>query len=256
MSEAAAEARLRVMLVSRQPVVRAGLQRLLEHHGGFDIIGECASAGDAVALEHLEPEDVVLLDPDLDEVSLQAVSELVESRHCRVLVFTAATDPALFGHAIELGAAGVLTKDQPADIVVRAIQKVHGGELWLDRTRTALVLTHAMRRGRDPEDLKIQSLTRREREIVSLVGEGLRNGAIAERLFISEATVRNHLTSILSKLALADRFDLAVYAFRHGLLAPAPASRVDTRFFEGPKQFRDKAAEPSRAGRSPGASRP
>ncbi len=96
----------------------------------------------------------------------------------------------------------------------------HGGEVWLDRTITARVFAGIAQRrfARDAEAEKIASLTRREHEIITLVGEGLKNAAVAERLFVSEATVRNHLTSILSKLELTDRFELAVYAFRHGLV--------------------------------------
>ena len=205
------------MLLARQPVVRAGLRLLLEHHDGLEIVGESGSASEAIALGERHPSDVVLVDPDSEEVSLGAVTALLAACDSRILVFTSATESRVHTRAIELGAAGVVSKDQPAAVVARAIQKVHAGELWLDRVSTAAVLSRVIRRERDPEVQKIDSLTKREREIVALVGEGLRNTAIAERLFISEATVRNHLTSILSKLELADRFDLAVYAFRHGL---------------------------------------
>ena len=207
------------MLVARYPVVSAGLRYLLSPHRALRVVGDSTSVSEAVALMQRERADVALIDPDGGEVGLGGVSALAEATESRVLVFTAATDPRVYARAIELGAAGVVSKDQPASVLVLAIQKVHAGELWLDRARMATVLSHAMRRGRDPEALKIESLTKREREIVTLVGEGLRNTAIAARLFISEATVRNHLTSILSKLELADRFDLAVYAFRHNLVA-------------------------------------
>jgi DNA-binding NarL/FixJ family response regulator len=82
---------------------------------------------------------------------------------------------------------------------------------------------------RDPEDAKIRSITKREREVIHLIGQGLKNAAIGQRLFISEATVRNHLTSILSKLDVSDKFELVIYAFRHGLIT------INTR---EPRQFR------------------
>lgn len=198
------------------PVVAAGIRRLLEHHENLEVVGDYASLEDALAA--CDRSDVVLIDTDCEEISLRAVPALAHACKSRILVFTSATDAAVHTRAIELGAAGVVTKTEAATVVVRAILKVHAGELWLDRSRAAAVLSRAMRRGKDPEALKIESLTRREREIVALVGEGLRNAAVAERLFISEATVRNHLTSILSKLELSDRFDLAVYAFRHDLV--------------------------------------
>ncbi len=238
------EGRVRVMLVARFPVIRSGLRALIGQHTGFQVVGEAGTTTEAVELAGRERPDVVLLDPDSEDVSLHAVSAVNEACDCRILVFTAETDHRVYARAIELGGAGVVSKDQPAEVLLRAILKIHEGELWLDRARTASVLSHAIRRARDPEVLKIESLTRREREIVALVGEGLRNAAIAERLFISEATVRNHLTSILSKLALADRFDLAVYAFRHGL-APSTDAAAARRLRFGPDErpLREQAAD-------------
>jgi DNA-binding NarL/FixJ family response regulator len=113
-------------------------------------------------------------------------------------------------------------KDQAAEVVIKAIEKVHRGEVWLDRTLTASVLSERTREARDQqEDLaRIASLTEREREIVALVCQGLRNKQIAEKLFISAATVRNHLTSVLSKLELSNRVELAMYAYRQRLAKP------------------------------------
>jgi DNA-binding NarL/FixJ family response regulator len=211
--------RVRVVLLAHWPVVRAGLRRLLEHHEDVEVVAEHCSTGEALAAQ--ERCDVIVVDPDCEEISLRAISALSAVCAGRILVFTAATDARVCTRAIELGAAGVVSKEASASVVVRAVLKVHAGELWLDRAKTAAVLSRAMQKGRDPESIKIGSLTKREREIVGLVGDGLRNSAIAGRLFISEATVRNHLTSILSKLELSDRFDLAVYAFRHELI-PTP----------------------------------
>jgi DNA-binding NarL/FixJ family response regulator len=197
----------------------AGIRRMLEHDETLEVVGDYTSVN--AALGSCGQSDVIVLDPDSEEISLHSVSVLAQACESRILVFTSKADAAVHTRAIELGAAGVVTKDETATTVARAIHKVHAGELWLDRARTAAVLARMMRRGKDPETVKIESLTKREREVVGLVGEGMRNSAIAGRLFISEATVRNHLTSILGKLELADRFDLAVYAFRHELV-PSP----------------------------------
>ena len=117
-------------------------------------------------------------------------------------------------------------KTQSAQVLVKAVQKVHAGELWLDRAQMARVVKCLTRRRPEPEPeaSRIASLTARERQIVELVTEGLRNKDIGERLFISESTARNHLTSILDKLGLTDRFQLAVYAFRRGLVLCPPAA--------------------------------
>lgn len=208
--------RVRVIVVAGWPVVAAGIQQLLEPEEHVEVVGAYASLHEAIA--GCERGDVVVVDPDCEQVSLRAVLVLAHAGKGRVLVFAAPGDDALHRRAIEMGASGVVSKDEAASVLARAIQRVHAGELWLDRGRTAAALSLARRRSRDPEAVKIESLTRREREIVGLVSQGLRNASIADRLSISEATVRNHLTSILSKLELSNRFDLAVYAFRHDLV--------------------------------------
>jgi len=119
-----------------------------------------------------------------------------------------------------LGAIGVVLKLEAARILTKAIRKVHAGEAWLNRTMVANAMSELQtkeRKDRDPEQSKIASLTARESEIIALIGEGLRNKAIAERLYISEKTVRHHLTSIFNKLEVSDRLELIIYAFEHDL---------------------------------------
>ena len=218
---------IKVVLLHPLLLVRAALRCLLEARG-LRVVGEAATRSEACADIKTERPDLVLTDTDIaGEPLVAALPELLAAcDHTRVPVVTAARDPRLYAEAVEAGASGLVLMDQSPDVLIKAIEKIHAGELWVDRSTTAGVLARMTRRRRDvdPETLKIQSLTRREREIVDLVGEGLKNRHIADRLFISEATVRNHLTSILDKLDLGDRFELAVYAFRHGLVTyPQPA---------------------------------
>ena len=114
---------------------------------------------------------------------------------------------------------------QNPDTPMRAIRTLHAGAAWLERVQAANLL-NAIRRRRDPEEMKIESLTKREHEVIKLVGQGYNSASISSHLFISEATVRNHLTSILGKLGLSNQFELAVYAFRHRLveLQPEPVN--------------------------------
>ena len=123
------------------------------------------------------------------------------------------------GQLVLAGARGVVSKDRSAVHLLDAIRKVHAGELWIDRATTAQIIGHmARRRSRengDPERLKIASLTPRECEVVSLVAKGHSNKAIAQQMKISDNTVRHHLTSIFSKLEIADRLSLVVYTFQH-----------------------------------------
>jgi two-component system, NarL family, nitrate/nitrite response regulator NarL len=186
---------------------------------------EADCPAEAVSIAATGRPDVVLVDPDGDDVKLEAVSILTEATVGPILLFTGNTEPQVHSRAIQLGASGVVLKQQPAELLGRAVEKVAAGELWIDRARAATLIANAVRRRhQDPEAIKVGTLTKREREVIALVGEGLRNTAIAEHLFISEATVRNHLTSILSKLALSNRFELAVYAFRHELVDREPSA--------------------------------
>jgi DNA-binding NarL/FixJ family response regulator len=214
---------IRLGVLAAQPVVRAGLTQLFRSTN-LIITAEASNVDEAVSLMTHNPPDVVIVDPDSDDVTLHAITSLNEAGIARVLVFTAVADPKVHQHAFELGALGVVLKEQPLETLVRAINTLHAGEAWLERVQAANLLS-AIRRRRDPEDAKIDTLTKREREVIALVGHGLNSATIADHLFISEATVRNHLTSILGKLELANRYELAVYAFRHRLVelhAPEP----------------------------------
>ena len=125
---------------------------------------------------------------------------------------------------MHLGAVGVVLKEKAPEVLIKAIEKVHEGEIWLDRAMVANVFSAASRfrdtRKNDPGGSQDRTLTEREREVIALVGEGLRNKQIADRLFISEGTVRNHLTTIFSKLEVSDRFELLIYSYRHSLAKP------------------------------------
>jgi DNA-binding NarL/FixJ family response regulator len=214
---------IRVGLLSAHPVVRAGVKLMLASETSMRVIHEAASADQAAVVMSHEPPDVVIIDPDADEVTLHAITQLTEAGLSRLLVFTSVTDPKVHRRAFELGAFGVVLKDQNTDTLIRAIRTLHAGEAWLERVQAANLL-NAIRRRRDPEEVKIESLTKREHEVIQLVGHGYNSAAISSHLFISEATVRNHLTSILGKLDLSNRFELAVYAFRHHLVELQPES--------------------------------
>jgi DNA-binding NarL/FixJ family response regulator len=116
---------------------------------------------------------------------------------------------------------GLVLKVEAAKVVTTAIRKIHAGEVWLNRSTIANVLSEMTQtrptRQMDAESEKVSRLTEREREVISLIGEGIRNKQIAERLFISEPTIRHYLTSIYEKLEVADRLELMIYAYQHNL---------------------------------------
>lgn len=209
-----------VLLISDFLLARAGLRHALEA-AAITVVREVATCEEAVSAAKDERPDIILLDFDSRAETLACVESLVSAAQSSRLVALCdrarASDVAVL---VELGAMGAVLKSEPPEVLIKAIRKVHAGEVWLNRGSTAQVLTRIARRRRrtDIEARKIAALTKREHEIIALIGEGLQNAAIGQRLFISVSTVRNHLTSILDKLGVADRFELAVYAFRHGLV--------------------------------------
>jgi two-component system nitrate/nitrite response regulator NarL len=217
----AQETPIRVLLISDLLLGRAGLHHVLEDASGIVLIGEAGTSDEAVEIAARERPDIILIDLDLRTDAFHCVERIVATApDSRVIALSDRTRAADHDVLIELGATGLVLKNERPEVLIKAIRKVHDGEAWLDRTITARVLGRSAQRRRvqDAEAQKIASLKHTENEIIALIGDGLKNGAVAERLFVSEFTVRNHLTSILSKLDLSDRFELAVYAFRHGLV--------------------------------------
>ena len=222
--------RIQVAIVAAQPVVRVGLRHLLGSQESLVVVGEATRTADAAELVASQQPNVVILDPDSDDPNLQTIVRIAELSRTKVLVFTSASEPATHRLAVTLGSMGVVQKHQSGETLRRAIERVHAGEVWLERQATASLLRGLQRvGGADPDAEKIRSLTKRELEVIALIGSGLKNDAIALRLALSPATVRNHLTSILGKLELSDRFELAFYASGHGLVGDrgvAPALPV------------------------------
>ena len=217
---------IKVLVIDDHVIVRAGLRMLIDNHDGMIVVGEAGTRVEALEIAAREQPDIILLDLDIGgESGLDFLRELLTTAPgARILVLTGVRDPEAHRRAVHLGAMGLVLKDKAAEVLIKAIEKVDAGEVWLDRSLTASVLSEmshsAQTKEPDRDSVKIDSLTDREREIVGLVCQGLKNKQIGERLFISEATVRNHLTSILSKLELSDRFELALYAYRQHLAKP------------------------------------
>jgi len=213
---------IRILLIDNQTIVRAAIRMLIESRPGLKVVGEGADRTESLAVATSEQPDIILF--ALNEASdLDFLPELLTiAKQARVVILTGLSDSKVHQRAVRLGATGVVLKDMPAEDVIKAIEKVHSGEVWLNRSMTASVLAGLVRGNGeiDLEAAKIATLTKREREISTLIGEGLKNKQIAARLFISDATVRHHLTSIFDKLGVSDRLELIIYVYRHGLGKP------------------------------------
>src|SRR3954462_1059195 len=168
-----------VGIVETHQLLRDALRALLESSGNIRVVGEATGASDALAMIDATAPDVVVIGMDgsgeREFALLHQLPDIADKTHCVVL--TSTRDPALHSDAIELGARGVITRDQSGPAFLKALLKVCDGEIWLDRASTAGVVSRLTRRrvGDDPETMKVESLTPRERQIVSLVTEGLTN---------------------------------------------------------------------------------
>lgn len=169
--------------------------------------------------------DLILLDVDLGtDNGLEVLPEILEKTDAKVIILTGAQDQKIHEKAIIKGASGILLKNSTGQVILKAIEKVYNGEIWGNNQLLSKVLNQLKNQrfgedSDDPEQQKIASLTAREREIISLIvtDDSSTNKEIAGRLFISESTLKNHLTTIYSKLALRNRIDLLKYAMTHKL---------------------------------------
>ena len=216
---------IRVLLVDDHKSMLWGLERLIEGEAPrMQVIGKATNKIEVFAFLKLSKPHIVLLDLDLNgENSLDFLEELLQESQARVLVLTASQDPVMHQRAIINGASGIVLKSESADVILRAIQYVHAGELWFDRAATSRLLkslnSPVPTFSKVTQLGKIATLTPKERQVVSamVITPGARNKAIAVRLCISEHTLRNHLTGIYAKLDLENRLELCMYAIEHKL---------------------------------------
>jgi DNA-binding NarL/FixJ family response regulator len=214
--------RIRILIIDDQLVVREGLRLLIENHPGLKIAAMAGNRSEALEMIKREVFDLIILNLELEGTSaLSFIPQLREvADKARVLALTSLRNPQIHQAAVQSGAMGVVLKEDAADLLIKAIEKVHYGEVWLDRLSLGTLLWHLTSRVHDPIDpqvKKISSLTDREREVIRLIAEGLKNKQIADRLFISQTTVTHHLSSVYAKLGVSDRLELVVYAFANKL---------------------------------------
>jgi DNA-binding NarL/FixJ family response regulator len=214
--------KIRIVLIDNHTIVRSGMRMLIESHLGLKVVGEVGNRPESVTVAAREQPDIILLALN-EENELDLIPQLLTvAKRARLLVFTGLRDPKLHQRAIRFGAIGLVLTDVSAETFLKAIEKVHRGEVWLNRSMVANILTRLVGENHeaDPEAAKIAALTKREREIIALIGDGLKNKQIASKLFISEVTVRHHFTSIFNKLGISDRLELMIYCYRYGLIKP------------------------------------
>ena len=219
---------IRVMLVDDHRSILWGLEKLIESEKPkLIVVGKATNCTEAFNLIDEAQPDIILLDIDLGgENGLDAIPELLAKSKARILVLTGLRDPSMHNKAMLAGARGVIEKEDTAETILKAIEKVHQGELWIDRVTAGRLFVELSRntasQEADPEQQRISKLTARERQIVSEIARdaGATTKTIADRFHISEHTLRNHLTSIYDKLGVVNRLGLYAYANKQGIKLP------------------------------------
>jgi DNA-binding NarL/FixJ family response regulator len=205
---------IKLLLAEDHPVVRVGLERLLANEDDIEVVGTASNGAEAVHLcDELRP-DVVLMDlsmPVLDGVQATSRIDAAHNGAISVVILTSFSDREQVLAALDAGASGYLLKDADPDELIRGIQAAARGEAPIAPKAAREVLARRSERKDEPE------LSKREREVLELVAQGLPNKRIALELSISEKTVKTHLTNIFERLGVSDRYQAALWAHRHGL---------------------------------------
>jgi DNA-binding NarL/FixJ family response regulator len=216
---------INILLVDSQTLLRAGLRLVLETESKFAVVGEASSREEALEGARLRP-DIIILNLNSDaESDLDLLSDLsITAEGSRVLVLISDFDLELRRRIVRFGVKGLVQKTESPDRLIAAVKSVYAGEVWLDPRTVSHVLDDLLQAGDVKQTDRVLDngvrLTGRERDIIALIGEGLKNKQIAERLCISEPTVRHYLTSIFEKVGVKDRQGLIVYAYQRGLAKP------------------------------------
>lgn len=222
------KSKIRIVIADDHPIFRDGLRKLLSLEEDLCVVAEARDGREVLeVLQEYEP-DILLLDlkmPGFDGLTALQKLQAAKSK-TRVIVLTASEDKNELVQAMKFGTSGIVLKQTATELLIKSIRKVHSGEIWLDSLTTAAV----MRQFASPEETQASSggsrererspLSHREREIVALVAQGFKNKEMAEKMFISEQTVKNHLHNIFDKLGVSDRLELALYAIHKNLHTP------------------------------------
>ena len=209
----------RILIVDDHEVVRLGLKALLEHHPNFEVVAEAATAKESIEQTARYRPDIVLMDIRLPGVSgIEACEEIIrEYPDTRVVMLTSYAEDEMLFSAIRAGASGYVLKQIGGGDLVRALESVGRGESMLDPAVTQRVFQEVRRAVKEEEASAFSNLSQQEKHVLQLVSEGRTNREIAKSLYLGEGTVRNYVSSILSKLGVSNRAEAAAYAVEHNL---------------------------------------
>lgn len=210
---------MKVIICDDQAIVRDGLAMLLKLEPDIQVVGTAEDGATAVEMVEKEKPDLVLMDLKMPVLNGVEATRQIRAKHpeVKILVLTTYNDDEWVFDAIKAGASGYLLKDTPRDELIKAIKGTVSGKTYVDPSIAGKVLDQVSSRQTQPTTLITSKLTDREIDILRLIARGFSNTDISERLFLSEGTVRNHVSAILAKLGVSDRTQAAVIAIQHGL---------------------------------------
>lgn len=221
---------IRLVIVDDQPLVRAGLRRILTHGERMEVIAECEDGDEVVETVRRHRPDAVLMDVRMKRVDGITATRALRVRDAAppVMMLTTFDDDEILWSALEAGAAGFVLKDTSPEELIRATRVVVGGGAWVDSEMAGRIIEGL--RGRRPDDggrdaARLASLTGREREVLALIAKGHLNGEIAELLHVSETTVKTHVSHLFGKLDARDRAAAIVFAYESGIVTPGEGDR-------------------------------
>ena len=210
---------MRVIICDDQSIVRDGLEMLLRLEPDIEVVGTAEDGASAIEMVAKKRPDLVLMDLKMPITNGVEATRQIKANYpeVKVLVLTTYDNDEWVFDAIRAGASGYLLKDTPRDELVKAIRGTATGRTFLDPSVAGKVLEQVSSQQTQPATLITSKLTYREIEVLRLIARGLSNKDISDRLFLSEGTVRNHVSAILAKLGVSDRTQAAVIAIQHGL---------------------------------------
>ncbi len=220
---------IKILLIGDYSIFRSALRMLIETDKRLRVVGEAERIEDAAEIILLESPDIVIA--DLPDSRAGDILPVFRDTLSPVLVLISERDVDIYKKCLQLGISGLVLKEERSEVLFRAIEKIHGGELWFDRTMMGETIRQLLDESQmlreNPRPNLVAGLTVREKEVIELICVGMKTREIADALFITENTVRHHLTSVFNKLELKGRLELVIYSFKNGL-ASMPKSNGST----------------------------
>ncbi|WZL74686.1 response regulator transcription factor [Clostridiaceae bacterium 35-E11] len=213
------EAKITVLIADDHALMRQGLKQILELEEDIEVIGLAVDGEDTIKKSQQLKPDVILLDINMPQMNgIQALRRLKDmGTDSKIIMLTIHEDREYLFETINIGASGYVLKDAESASLTKAIRDVYHGEAYIHPTLTSALVKEYNKKGKIDDAYSKDKLTRREYEVLSLIAEGKNNREIAEDLFISEKTVKNHVSNIFKKIEVNDRTQAAIYAYKHNI---------------------------------------